>query len=606
MKKSILIWLLTALLLYGCAAAPETAETHPLGSSRQTAPGEGNYQAGSPLEQQTKGAVRVYPLDISDCAGIAAMGEGILVFSGAENGTGLTLLSGETCCPTAVLTVDAEIFADQPSTQVTQEGLSYFDEAARETVVLDGKLREVTRIPAPEGLVAGPVLSSDRRNMVYSTEEGIWVLELETGIPRLLRQHSARLVPEGLLLSDTVLQCREYGPEEVRTLFLSLEAGQILEEKPGVVQMASSGQRYQAVASWQEQEDFLFGTGTGIPQTLRTEAGMEYRPLPESNGVLGISNGELRYYDLSTGLLQSCLTLPEAGIRDAADGGKGIVWLLDGENTLYRWDTKALPSGDETVYTGIFYTRSNPDLTGIARCQELARQIGEHHGIEVLVWEDAIEAQPWDYRLTEEYQVPVLLEQLQLLKGRLDNFPEGFLAQLSPGLTICLVQDISGAGEETALEEASGIQFWEEDHAYIALSTVHCTEGGLYHELCHVFDTRVIAKSSAYDQWEELNPNGFRYDYDYAKNADRNAGEYLRDAERCFIDTYSMSFPKEDRARILEYAMTSGNAHYFQSDVMQAKLRQICIGLREAFGLKKSPDTFLWEQYLKDSLAYTK
>ena len=52
--------------------------------------------------------------------------------------------------------------------------------------------------------------------------------------------------------------------------------------------------------------------------------------------------------------------------------------------------------------------------------------------------------------------------------------------------------------------------------------------------------------------------------------------------------------------------MTPGNESYFRSEVMQAKLMQICIGLREAFGLKKSGETFLWEQYLKESLAYTK
>jgi len=220
-----------------------------------------------------------------------------------------------------------------------------------------------------------------------------------------------------------------------------------------------------------------------------------------------------------------------------------------------------------------------------------------------------LEATPWDYRVTEEYQVPILTEQLRLLDRRLGNFPEGFLAQLSDtcsGLTICLVRSLEGGSSPDTVEAASGVQYWVEDHAYIALSTVSSTEGGLYHELCHVIDTRVFAESNAYDQWEELNPSGFQYDYDYAANAVRNAGEYLRDAERCFIDTYSMSFPKEDRARVLEYAMTPGNEHFFQSEVMQAKLMQVCLGLREAFGLKKSPDTFLWEQYLKKSLAYGK
>ena len=69
---------------------------------------------------------------------------------------------------------------------------------------------------------------------------------------------------------------------------------------------------------------------------------------------------------------------------------------------------------------------------------------------------------------------------------------------------------------------------------------------------------------------------------------------------------YSMSFPKEDRARIMEFAMTEGNAACFQSKTMQAKLKLLCQGIREAFGLRKSPETFLWEQYLNESLAYTK
>ena len=112
-------------------------------------------------------------------------------------------------------------------------------------------------------------------------------------------------------------------------------------------------------------------------------------------------------------------------------------------------------------------------------------------------------------------------------------------------------------------------------------------------------------KSGAYDRWDELNPKGFAYDYDYITNMTRDGSAYLQDSNRYFIDTYSMSFPKEDRARIMEYAMTEGNEFYFQSTAMQAKLLALCQGIREAFGLRKSPETFLWEQYLNMSLAYT-
>ena len=58
-----------------------------------------------------------------------------------------------------------------------------------------------------------------------------------------------------------------------------------------------------------------------------------------------------------------------------------------------------------------------------------------------------------------------------------------------------------------------------------------------------------------------------------------------------------MSYPKEDRARIFEYAMLPGKESLFQTEVMQKKLQTVCTGLREAYDLEDSP--CLWEQYLK-------
>ena len=41
----------------------------------------------------------------------------------------------------------------------------------------------------------------------------------------------------------------------------------------------------------------------------------------------------------------------------------------------------------------------------------------------------------------------------------------------------------------------------------------------------------------------------------------------------------------------------------FQSEIMQNKLTAICRGIRKAFGLEKSPEVFIWEQYLNKPLA---
>ena len=238
-----------------------------------------------------------------------------------------------------------------------------------------------------------------------------------------------------------------------------------------------------------------------------------------------------------------------------------------------------------------------------------AQELSQRYGVEILVYQDALEVQPWDYEFTCEYQPQVLMQELEQLDTRLQNYPEGFLQRIGQqynGLKIALVREISGAPETGSLETAQGVQFWDEEYtAYLALSTLEDTEYTLYHELYHLIDTVVLNESNGFDQWDLLNPVGFFYDFDYISNQTRNSDEYLREEKRYFIDTYSMSYPKEDRARIMEYAMTEGNEHYFACETMQNKLLTLCQGIRKAFGLRKYPESFLWEQYLKESLAYT-
>jgi len=137
----------------------------------------------------------------------------------------------------------------------------------------------------------------------------------------------------------------------------------------------------------------------------------------------------------------------------------------------------------------------------------------------------------------------------------------------------------------------------------VVIATGKYAQQALYHEFYHVMETHILAESTALDTWENLNPAGFSYNDGYGTQQD--ADIYLRGQTRAFVDSYSMSYPKEDRARIFEYATLSGTGDIFRSEYMQRKLTAVCTAIRGAYRMKQVADVLPWEQYLATPLAAT-
>ena len=619
--KRFLTALLCLLLLSGCAtSAPEVETTLPATVPVTEPLPTGYYDPTSPIEAASQGAVRCYPMTDLHSNDILTLGNNILLISATETSANLTVLSSPEGVPTGKLTLNTWFSQENPSFHRWSGGFSFFDESAGQTLVLDNALREVSRIPAPEGLMGTPLLAYDRQTLYYCTADSIRALELETGISRCLKEISAENQSvTGLLMNDTVLECVIFEEQLRQTLFLSVETGQILYDSYDALTVETAGENYFARFNDGPVMSYIYGDNSRQPMVLNFQ---EPDPfcffLPEDNAAVTMAAQDMQivldYYDLDNGLRTASLTLDTDSFPWAFQtrGNGEVVFLTYDRDyncqALYVWDTAKSHIEDYTFYGNTYFTREAPDAEGLAACEAYAQEIGEKYGIDVLIYKEAAAVEPFDYDLEYEHLVGVLNRELGLLDEHLANYPEGFLSTLAgrfAGLKICIVRSLTGTAEAGSLDSADGIQFLDHYNAYIALSVNCNTEYTLYHELCHLIDTMVISESGAYDRWDELNPKGFQYDFDYITNLDRDGSEYLNDSNRSFIDTYSMSFPKEDRARIMEYAMTEGNASYFQSTTMQAKLKLLCEGIREAFGLRKSPETFLWEQYLNMSLAYT-
>lgn len=626
MKRHWLPFCLAALLLAGCGTQPDAnvPNSEP-DAIVETTPAEptGYYDPDSSLEASSQGAVRLYPLNRSDSEAIYLMGDDLLLVSGIE-GTTLSVLSGNNLYVSAAANLDCYIDSASGAFCVSEKGVTYYDEPHHSLVFLDTSLKEVNRISLPEDIIGQPALSSDRNSLYYCTSDALRVIDLETGLDRLLREMAYPYQAlKKLQCNDTVLECSIEDPDGgEKDLFISTETGETLWETAGSTTLWTYGSSYFCIHFDGAYPEHLAGTAGQEPSMLiQEDFDITAYPVLDVNGAVMVTSGagittELNYYDLGTGMRTASLQLAEeANLWSIqAEPDADCVWVLGYDpayecDVLYRWDLTKSAAEDPRIYLTKRRSADAPDTEGLNACIETARTISDRYGVEILLWQDAVAVQPWDYTLTAEYQVPLIQHSLEILDNALSSFPDGFLKKAAYGtssraLRICLVRGISGNSDAGVLNEALGIQFWDNsEDAFIALTQGTQMEQSFYHELFHIIESRVMSKCAAYDNWNDLNPEGFDYDYDYVKNLAREDYDWVEGETRAFIDLYSMSFPKEDRARIMEYAMMAGNESCFETDAMQQKLRQLCIGIREAFGLEESAETFRWEQYLNEPLA---
>ena len=615
MKRAPVLILLF-LLLCGCSARPASpaeADTAPA----RSAPAEPARlsEADSAWKQAAGGALRFYPLEGGSCCGLYPMQDALITLIREEEGCALVKYAGEDLTELARWELGSGFSSGDFGLRVFLEGISYYDRAAASVVVLDEQLREKGRVAVPEDAVGTPLLTRKGEALYYCTASALRCLETETGIRRVVRELAAsELTVRDLLLDDTVVRC-SFSDEALglRSLFFDADTGKHLYEGSGDLAVWSGEGMYYACFPNGAAPSLVFGVPGEEPRALLLpEPGTDCVFAPLANAAVTMAKSAdahamtLSYYDLPSGTRRGSLTLPTEGYPWYITASReGVVWfaLYDSESGgdgICRWEPGT--SGEEGGFVGRYCRAVDPDREGLARCAEYARQIGERYGIGVRIWEEAVSEPPREYRLEPEYRPELIWRQLELLDGWLGRYPEGFFPALCEELTICLVRSITGSPEAGSLGSADGIQFWQENSARVVLAIGAGCERALYHELCHIMDTRVLSKSSAYDQWDKLNPGDFEYDYDYETNRLRQDYQFLQEHCRSFVDMYSMSFPKEDRARILENAMTEGNEELFRCPILQEKLKTMCVGIREAFGLKKYSQALAWESYLWNPL----
>lgn len=609
------------LLLSGCTSvihettAPTTVPTT-APSIPETKPSL--YLPEDPIETETDGAVRAYQVD-ADCNEILFMGKQMLLLSNDGYGPSiLTLLDSKNKSIAQSVELRGGITLHDIRTSWTRCG--YYSALDKSIVILDEQLREMLRVQVPADMTGTPVLPADLSEAYYVSGTDLRVLNLESGLSRLLRQRKCKTISiDAILFNDSVLQCTVTETDDsTYTEFISTETGESLGRDEHLLFLSSWKNKFLLQRMDGTVLESLVGEYGSTMQSFSCEDGAQLHSALAAGSVVMVSQKQetttLCLYTLSDGLKQAEVLLESLhGVRQiTAEPGSKNVWFLaenmSGVTALYCWDPAASQIEDSKVYIDIRYTKAEPDTAGLAQCRAYADSLQEQYGVDIWLEREKIYSD--GYVFDHEYQPRAFMNGLNALEEALSQFPEGFFETLgsvsdSAKLHIALVRSLTGRSVAVS-RIADGAQYWLNGKSCIVLAIGDTTQQEFYRTLSLALDTYILNNSLAYDDWNQWNPSGFEYDENYKDYSSKEDSEFLTGEDRAFVNAMSMTFPREDRAAIFACALMDGNEAVFQSETLQAKLRQICKGIREAFEWKRDERVFPWEQYLNESLAYVK
>lgn len=593
MKKLLITMLVVSLLLTGCTG--KQAEETP--TTEETVP-RGCQVTDSDITNNTQNAVWVYAPDITQMQSLATIGDKLMVVWG-ENGKNLTAFSGNEGIVAAQKQL--ETAGSEITFQNTYDGIAYYLQDTNQVQFLDSQFQVTKQIQMPQGISGEPLISAQLGEIYYCLGQDVFGLDMEDGISRQIKTvDCVSLQMHGCYFDGKVLSVQaETRDGQCNTIYFSGENGRTLTQENGIDILATYEDTYfvrrmagilvqrilgsleTTPVSWNVQGDIIPALELGVMVTYQTG----------EDGILSLDA-----YDHATGQHTASVSFasPGAVIDSVADRWSNCIWLLTqddaGNQKLLRWNIKSSPVSDETAYTGILYTSENPDEAGLKECQKRVDELNRTYGVRIRIWQDAAKYIN-GHDVVAEHLPQAIDRCLGDLETVFSNLPSRFLSRsVTTQIRICIVRSIDGKQDAT--------QFWYDGDAFILICPGADLSDVLIRELGNVVDSHILGNSSAMDGWKALNPTGF----DYADESTYQEN-YLQDATRAFVDEEAMTSVAEDRSRLFWQAMQPDNKEMFSSEIMQAKLNLLCLGIRDAWRWEKESQVFPWEQYLNTPIA---
>lgn len=242
-----------------------------------------------------------------------------------------------------------------------------------------------------------------------------------------------------------------------------------------------------------------------------------------------------------------------------------------------------------------------------AELYERARQLSEQYDVDIRIAENCgLEYADFTAdMLTEEWSINYALDSLETA---LASYPAGFFTQLKCGnltsIRIEIVHNLRDkrTQEGDAFTEFNGFVREEADHRLMVLDAETMYVDTIYHEFSHMIDARLafdanLRSDALYSEttWLEMQPGDYEFPYSYAE-----IPEYVYEANRngYFVSVYGGTYPTEDRATVMESAMSGYYGIFTAQPVLMEKLYYYSECIRDCFDTTGWPEVTKWEEPL--------
>jgi hypothetical protein len=327
------------------------------------------------------------------------------------------------------------------------------------------------------------------------------------------------------------------------------------------------------------------------------------------------ANNGLMLYDANGRFLSACV-LEEDNTCDYVTpqwceswGGYLIPVSVEGRGTrLYFWDASIKMAGQDL--TLLPYSSEAPGgYTAKQSLYRRAEELSAAYGVDIRI-ADQCQLDYDEYYGFQVYDPDQIANALDQLETALSQYPKGFFSQLLYGnLDSIRIEFIGGLQKKYLAEDAAYTSFSafaqeRGDHYLVVVDVDYAYTDTYYHEFSHIIDKRLEYDASLRPEalysdsaWMELQPKGFGYSYSYDYLPD-DVGSSRYDG--WFVDYYACTFPTEDRARIMEYAMAQIYWPFEGDTPIDDKLTYYSRCIRDCFDTTGWPEKTVWEQAIDE------